>query len=427
MNGRSMLRDCRLVGLLTAEIVSGLGSWMTFLALPWFVLVTTGSPTRMGIVLAAELVPIAVLGIPSGTVVARLGARMTMLVCDLARAPLVAAVPLLHEAGLLSFPLLVSLVALTGVFSGPYFSAQRLILPELVGEDETTVARANAVVEGAQRLNQFLGPAIAGVLIAAIGAANVLYLDAATFLVSFALVTLFVPAVRAAAAERDGGDMLAGLRFFVHDAVLGPMIVVIVVSNMLGQAFVAGLPVLAYEEFDRSSRVAGAFYAASGLGAVAGSVIAYRIVTRFRPLRLAAVSSVAAALPRWLLSLGLPAQGVVGAVAASSFWNPIGNAPMLGVMTIRTPPELRAKVMTAVVTFVVLAGPVGLVAAGPLIEALGPQRFFLVIAAGMTAVSVYFAFVTLRAERVSHAARTMTPDDDDAGDSAAPPDVSTPS
>ncbi len=53
-----MLRDRSLAALLTAEIVSGLGSWMTFLALPWFVLVTTGSATRMGIVLAAELVPL---------------------------------------------------------------------------------------------------------------------------------------------------------------------------------------------------------------------------------------------------------------------------------------------------------------------------------------------------------------------------------
>ena len=108
---------------------------MTFLALPWFVLTTTGSTTRMGIVLAAELLPIALLGIPSGAVVARLGARRTMLVSDAARVPIMISIPLLHAAGMLSFGLLLVLVFLLGAFIAPYFSAQRLVLPELVGED----------------------------------------------------------------------------------------------------------------------------------------------------------------------------------------------------------------------------------------------------------------------------------------------------
>ena len=72
---------------------------MTFLALPWFVLETTGSPTRMNIVLAVEMLPVALLGIPSGTVVTRLGARNTMLVGDLCRAPILLSIPVLHRAG----------------------------------------------------------------------------------------------------------------------------------------------------------------------------------------------------------------------------------------------------------------------------------------------------------------------------------------
>ncbi|HEY1512872.1 MAG TPA: MFS transporter, partial [Gaiellaceae bacterium] len=76
------MRNLTLPALLTAEAVSSTGSAMTFVALPWFVLVTTGSPTRMSIVLAAEILPMALLGIPSGSVVARLGARTSMLVSD---------------------------------------------------------------------------------------------------------------------------------------------------------------------------------------------------------------------------------------------------------------------------------------------------------------------------------------------------------
>ena len=116
----------------------------------------------MGVVLAVELVPVAVLGIPSGTVVSRLGARRTMVLSDLARVPLLASIPLLHALGWLSFPLLLVLVALIGVFIAPYFSSQRLVLPELVGDDEHVVAQANAVVEGAQRTTSLLGPALAG-------------------------------------------------------------------------------------------------------------------------------------------------------------------------------------------------------------------------------------------------------------------------
>ena len=61
----SILRNRGLAALIVAEIVSSLGSRITFLALPWFVLVTTGSAARMGIVLAVEMAPIALLGIPA--------------------------------------------------------------------------------------------------------------------------------------------------------------------------------------------------------------------------------------------------------------------------------------------------------------------------------------------------------------------------
>jgi len=98
--------------LVAAEVVSVLGTRMTYLALPWFVLVTTGSPGKMTLVLAAEIAPMAILGIPSGTLVERLGSRTTMLVADFARAPILASIPLLHAADALTFPLLLGLVAL---------------------------------------------------------------------------------------------------------------------------------------------------------------------------------------------------------------------------------------------------------------------------------------------------------------------------
>jgi len=169
---RSALLSRPLIALLTAEGISSLGSQMTFLALPWFVLVTTGSAAKMSIVLAVEILPIALLGIPSGALVAKLGACTTMVLGDAGRAPLMLAIPLLQEAGLLSFPLLLVCVFALGCFIAPYFSAQRLILPELVGDDERTVGQANAIVEGTQRATALLGPTVAGILIAVIGASS---------------------------------------------------------------------------------------------------------------------------------------------------------------------------------------------------------------------------------------------------------------
>jgi MFS family permease len=123
MNGRSMLRDRSMGALLIAEVISGFGSWMTYLALPWFVLTTTGSPTRMGLVLGAELVPIAVLGVPSGEVVTRLGARATMLVGDVGRVP--------------------------------YFSAQRLILPEIASSTAASCRRTGRGLSPKKRKGSF--------------------------------------------------------------------------------------------------------------------------------------------------------------------------------------------------------------------------------------------------------------------------------
>ena len=332
----SLLRAPGIAALLAAQVVSALGSQMTFLALPWFVLATTGSPTKMSIVLAVELAPVAILGIPSGAVIARWGARRSMLVSDLARAPLIASIPLLHELGWLSFPVLLVLVSLVGVFMAPYFASQALILPELVGEDERVVAQATALVEGARRATSLLGPAAAGLLIATFSAPVVLYADAATFLVSFALLLVFVPHRPPLPQSDEGRGLLAGIRFVLRDRMLRVLCFTSLLANGFGQMLVAGLTVLAYEEYS-SSRVAGVFFAAFGAGAVLGSLVAVRLVGRYDPLRLGATAFVALTLPVFALAIELPVPAIVVALALSSFFGPLVNAPLIGVITMRTP------------------------------------------------------------------------------------------
>jgi MFS family permease len=402
----SVLRARGLGALLASQVVSSLGSQMTFLALPWFVLATTGSPTRMSIVLAAELAPVAVLGIPSGVVIARWGARRTMLVADLARVPVIASIPLLHELGLLSFPLLLVLVALVGVFIAPYFASQALILPELVGDDEQVVAQANALVEGARRATSLLGPAVAGILIATFSAPVVLYVDAATFLLSFALLLLFVPHRPPLPQSDDGKGMLAGIRYVLRDRTLRVLSVTALFANGFGQMLAAGLTVLAYEEYS-SSRVAGAFFAAFGIGAVLGSLVAVKLVGRYEPLRLGATAFVALTLPVFALAFELPVPAIVLALALSSFFGPLVNAPLVGVITMRSPEAIRAKVMTGVITAAMLAGPVGMLIAGPLLESWGARPVFLLVACGQLLAVIPFAVVAFRPSRQFSAAQSV--------------------
>jgi MFS family permease len=392
----SILRNRSLAALILAEIVSSLGSRITFLALPWFVLVTTGSAARMGIVLAVELAPVALLGILSGSVVARLGARRTMQLSDLARVPLMCSIPLLHSAGMLSFPLLLAIVFAIGCFLAPFFASQRVILPELVGEDETTVAQANAVIEGATTLTNLLGPVAAGLLIAGLGATSVLYVDAGTFLFSFLTLTLFVPSRPPLPQTDDARGVLAGLRFLLRDELLWRIGLAAVFLNMFGSMMSAALPVLAFDEFGESSRVAGALFASLGAGALVGMLIAMKVMPRFKPLKLAAFAIVALPLPIFLLALDLPLWVTMAALFVSTLPQPLVNAPVLSLMTVRTPEALRPKLMTAVLTVAMLAGPVGLTAAGPLLQALGTRPVFAIIAAGMTVFALYFASVALR-------------------------------
>src|SRR5918994_911973 len=184
----NMLHSRPVRALLAAQVISVTGAQMTWLALPWFVLTTTGSATRTSVVMAAEAVGLAIFGIQSGNLVNRLGARRTMLLCDALRAPTMAVIPILHWTGGLSFPVLIGTAALAGVLSAPYFAAQKVIVPEILGEDERIVSKMQTLAQTASRITMLLGPVIAGVLIGLIGAASVLVVDAATYLVAVALV-----------------------------------------------------------------------------------------------------------------------------------------------------------------------------------------------------------------------------------------------
>ena len=380
--------------LVSAEVISVLGTRMTYLALPWFVLVTTGSAAKMTLVLAAEIAPMVVLGIPSGLLVQRLGARNTMLIADFARAPILASIPLLHALDVLTFPLLLVIVALLGCFMPPYFASQRTILPELVGEDERRMSQANSLIEGGAALAALLGPAIAGLLIPFLGAPNVLYVDAATYAVAFLLVLAFVPR-RKPIADAVRPKVLSGLRFLLQDRLLGPIAGVVVAFGFLSAGMSAGLVFYAYNEFD-SSRIAGLFYAALGAGALVGTFAAIAAVRKVPPLRLSGLAIIAFSVPLWVLPFLPPWPVVFLALFAATFFTPLINGPLIAVLTARTPENLRAMVITAVISINTLAAPLGFLVAGQVLEQWGVAPLFAATVAGVMATALVYSAIVLR-------------------------------
>lgn len=376
-----MIRDRSLLALLSGELVSRLGSQFTTLALPWFVLVTTGSTSKMGLVFAVELAPIALLGIPSAPLVERLGPKRWLVAMDAARAPIVAAVPFLHAVGGLSFALILVLGALHGTFSVGYFTAQRSILPVVVGENEQRLAQANGILEGTTNLTNLAGPALAGVLIAALGAANVMWIDAASYLVSVVVIGLFVRVARAVhEATEDARGIFAGLRYLRGDVLLARVSLSSLLFGFTFPMLAASFPVLAYEQYHRNPRVAGILFAVIGAGQVVGSLLTFRLVTRVRPMRLASAAALATGPPLWFLVPHLPLVVVGLALAVIGASVPLINAPYIGFLQVRVPPALRGHVLQSLFTINQVLGPLGYVLAGVLFARIGLHTSYAVMA-----------------------------------------------
>jgi len=373
---------------------------MTWLALPWFVLVTSGSPKQMSFVVAAEAGGFALFGIPSGTFLARVGARRAMLLGDAARAPLLALIPVLHSAAVLSLGALVTIAFTLGTLAAPYPAAQRVILPEILGEDESLIARASALLQGAVRITMLSGPPLAGVIIAAAGASIVLLIDAATYAAAFFLVLVFLRGgwERRASAPREESGLLGGLRYVASDRLLRAWTLGLTLSDAAFYVIFTGLPVLVIAHYGANPRLAGLLFASWGTAAAAGNVVSYRSIRRGLGGPAIAGLVMVQSLPLVLLAAPLPAAGLAGALAVSGFANGLVNPTLFSWLTLRPPPAMRAKVMTTTMTASSLGAPAALMLAGPAYDAYGSRA---VLGAAGIATTVALALVGLVTIRVS--------------------------
>ena len=404
MNRRELLTQPSLIALLAAEVVSTTGSQMTWLALPWFVLVTTGSATKTSLVMAAELGGLALLGLPGGRVLGRLGARQTMIACDAVRAPLMLVIPLLHWTGGLSFPVLFVVAFALGAFTAPYFSAQKVIVPELLGEGEQEITDANALFQAANRTTILAGPVLGGILIGAIGAPSVLLVDAGSYVAAVLLVTVFVPRRPPVEQAPEHRQIRVGLRFLARDRLLRVWWPAFALGDAAWTAFFVTVPVLVLARFGHNPQLAGWLFASFGIGAIVGNVVSFRYLTRrLDGLTIFATFIVVQVAPLWLLWLPLPAAAMSAILVVSGFGNGLVNPSLHAISTLRIPPPLRPTVMTTVMTLWALVNPLGLFVAGPVLDAFGTTPVLIGYAAVQTLTMSAAAFVAVR-ERMAQRA-----------------------
>lgn len=373
-----------LLALLAANAISMSGNVATLVAIPWFVLQTTGSAARTGIVAAAGLVPIVVSGFVGGALVDRLGYRRSSVVADLASSGAVAAIPLLHLTVGIEFWQLVVLVFLGGLLDAPGVTARASLLPDVAAGAGWSLERASGASAVVERASRLVGAPLAGVLIALVGATSVLWIDAASFLVSAGLVVLEVPRRSRAAVPgvRSGyvAELREGFAFLHADRTLFALVAVLTLTNLLDSVSMVALPVYAQQVYGSAVSL-GLMMAVVGAGSVIGALAFSAFGDRVSRRRVftwgfAGVTlwyPVAAVFPS--LGVLLTAQSVAG--VSSGPLNPVIDT----VFFERVPDGMRGRVFGVVQASAWLAMPIGVLVAGPAIEAFGLRPTLLVTGA----------------------------------------------
>ncbi len=333
------MRSARLpmYGWLVAQAISLLGTRVSMLAIPWLVLTTTGSATQTGVVAAVELTPLVIFKAMGGPLVDRLGPRRVALTCDALSLVVVGAIPLAHAAGTLSFPLLLVLVALAGTLRGPGDAATGALIPALAEGAGVRFERITGLSSAIERGASMAGAALAGGLIALVGPAAAITVDAVSFgvcAVVLAAATAGLPKVERQVTEHATSyavELAEGWRFLRKDAVLMSLSLMVAATNLLDLAWSAVLMPVWAKETGAGAGALGLVFAVWAGASMGGSVIAAAFGDRLPRFPTYVAAFLITGLPRFLVfAFGAPlwvilATSVVGG-CASGFLNPVLGA-----------------------------------------------------------------------------------------------------
>lgn len=381
-----------LDALLIATIVSLVGSQITIIALPWFVLSTTGSAAKAGLVGFATLLPGLAVGLFGGVFVDQLGFKRVSIVADIVSGIGIVAIPLFAVTIGLEFWQLLVFVFIGSLLKVPALTAHRSMVPELAANAGMPLDRVNALFESFQYLALLLGTPLAGLLVAWLGAENVLWLNAATFVFSALIVAIFIPAALFAkqAFESSGylNDVLSGLRFIRRDELLWPMVLLLASSNAINSSIVGVvLPYYAKETFGSAASL-GVIMAAMGGGGFLGSTL-YGLANTRIPRRFIWMGAfMLSPLEFWVFTLSPSIAIIVGFFFVVGIATGPINPLMVTIRHERSPDSLRGRVFSTYSAVSMAAQPLGILFAGSLIDRIGFFPTVVAFAAGAQLVGI---------------------------------------
>ena len=319
-----VLRQRDFRALFWAHAISMVGDRMVAVALAFAVLEVGGSASEVGLVLAVRMFPMVASLLIGGVVADRVSRRAVMVAADLVRVATQGALAVLLLAGEAEVWSIALLSSLGGVATGFFNPASTGLLPSVVAPED--LQQANGLRATAASAGEIIGPAIAGVLVAAAGAGWALAIDALTFAASAAFLVQLQVAVKDRGQTRFLHDLREGWNEFRARRWVWAVVASAAFGNLIWGAWSALGPVVADRELGGAAAW-GSVLAAQGVGALIGGVIATRARPR-RPLLLVTALWGVMGLPLALLAAGvqvelLAAIAVVsgaGMMAANSTW-----------------------------------------------------------------------------------------------------------
>lgn len=377
-------RDFRL--LFGGQAISVVGDALFPVALAFAVIELSGSPTSLGLVLAAQAVPLAALVLVGGVVGDRLSRQRVMIASDLARGAVQAAAAVLLIAGLAEIWHLAVLAALYGAAEAFFRPAAAGLVPRVVPDE--SLQQANALIAMSQSTGMVLGPALAGVLIALFGPGSAIAIDAATFVASAACLWLMTPRPGVRTEEESPARFRSELRDGWAEVTSRPwlraFLGVLGAYHLIALPCVLALgPLVAERELDGATSWA-LIVTMFGVGSVVGAGLGLRVAPR-RPMMACALAFLVAACQPAIIA-GAGSTLLIGAFEALAG---IGVGFGFTVWETTLGREVPAGSLSRVssLDWFVSVGvlPVGYALVGPLSEAAGMDTVMFV-ATGVVAV-----------------------------------------
>jgi len=378
-SGWELLRTRNFSLLFSGQAVSQIGDSMNKVALLWFVYELTGSAFKMTVIGLLQTIPPLVFGPLIGVYLDRMKKKPVMIWVDLIRTGLVVLIPLLYAMEALTLERLYVLVFVTSIVSTVFGPALASAVPLLVPRAHLTAA--NALIQSTTNIGLLVGPAVSGVGIAMIGAQNVLYLDAATFMVSaLCLMPIRLHEMLQAGARLAGGatilqDLLVGFRFvFVQQRTVLLLMLAAALYSLGASAFVFLLPVFATQLLDASPVVLGWLWSSLGIGMLAASAwLAWinqgDLQNRLRLISAALAVGAVAVCTLGMLQAPVLAAGLIIVFGGST----AGFTPVVWAMLQELTPEpLLGRVFTTFSTGAMASAMAGMAGFGWVADAVGP-------------------------------------------------------